>query len=70
VTLDENQYQLLIYDKKVLDKHVEDFHSFDYSKIYEDILNISIVNYKYILNRQIVQDLVYNVACKYPALIE
>lgn len=68
--IDENQYQLLIYDKIVLDKHVEDFNSFDYSNIYEDIKNTSIENYKEILNRQLVQDLIENLASKYPVVVE
>lgn len=70
MTIEENQYQILIYDKIVMDKYVDDLNSFDYSMIYDDIKKVSIENYKDILNRQIVQNLVDNVSLQYPALID
>lgn len=68
--LKPNQYQICIYDRLVWDYNVECFDKFSFDEVYEVIKKIAIERFDSIINRQIVKNLLDNVAYHYPAVIQ
>lgn len=70
IDLESNQYQICIYDRVVLDNKVECLEEFAFVEVYEVLKRVAIEQYDYIINRQIVKNLIDNIACQYPAVIQ
>ena len=70
IDLESNQYQICIYDRVVLDSKVECLEEFTFGEVYEVLKRVAIEQYDYIINREIVKNLIDNVACQYPAVIQ
>ena len=67
---DYNEYQIVIYDKIMLKRQIENMAEFDVSQMYADLKDICIENYSLIINRQIVKILVKNLENAYPVMVE
>lgn len=70
IDLEPNQYQICIYDRVVWDYKAGDLEEFTFDEVYEALKRVAIEQYYYIINRQIVKNLIDNIACQYPAVIQ
>lgn len=68
--LEDNQYQICIYDKVALDCKVECLDEFTFKEVYEVVKRVAIEQYDCIINKQIVKNLLDNIAFQYPAVIQ
>lgn len=68
--LEYNQYQISIYDRVVIDNKIECLEEFKFFEVYEVLKRVAMEQYDSIINRQIVKNLIDNVACQYPAVVE
>lgn len=67
---DENEYQVVIYDRILFSKHIDKVSEFEILQMYSDLKRICIDNYSLIINRQIIKNLIDNIKNHYPAIVD
>lgn len=68
--LKEFEYRFISYDKVLASRNAESAANITTDFIYGHMKNVCVDNYHTIINRQIIQALVENVACRYPAVVK
>lgn len=69
ISLDTNCYQILFYDTIIYSNHLTPQDSKHYAEIFQSLKELCISHYELLLNRQMVKELIDNVAKHYPVLV-
>lgn len=70
ITLEPNYYQILFYDTLIYSNHLATQDPKQHAEIFHSLKELCISHYDLLLNRQMVKELIDNVAKHYPVLVE